>query len=96
MSLSKVVAFIGLVSCSHPPRVLYGSERHAPEVMASPKRNLRPIVEAGESREKCFFKDDNNSWCFNGISPVLRTGWDVDQEPDESYWLYQFKPYLET
>ena len=98
MSLSKVVALVGLVSCTNPhqaPRVLYGSEKHAPVVMSSSKRTLHPRVKA-ESTNKCFFKDDNNSWCFQGISPILRSGWDIDQDTGTDYWTVAFKPYIQT
>ena len=61
MSLSKLVSIVGVVACAEEgpnpfqaPRVLYGPEKHALEVMQAPVRRERPIVK-GQSTEKCFF-----------------------------------------
>ena len=55
-----------------------------------------PTVEGSECSETCLFEDDNNEWCLQGTSNMIKAGWDVYQLVDTTYWLFEFQPYLET
>jgi hypothetical protein len=79
---------------------LYGEQfsdvEEQPVIKKTHEKKVRsPTVESsGESM--CLFKDDNNSWCFSGTTPMLTSGWQVTQTAEHGAWGIQFQPYLDT
>ena len=100
MTLSKLVSLLGVVaSIEDPnpfqtPRVLFAPEHKVPKVEHAAKKR-HPLVQ-GQSTEKCFFQDDSTFWCFSGVSPILKSGWDFSQDTGGDYWTIQLKPYVKT
>jgi hypothetical protein len=45
-------------------------------------RTLEQAPRVEECEEKCFFKNDNNSWCLSVATPVLQIGWTYEQNFD--------------
>ena len=37
----------------------------------------------------------NNYWCLETVSPVLKAGWEWEQDAGSDFWNIQFKPYIE-
>lgn len=47
------------------------------ELTKTGRKALREEKVGYEAGELCLFKNDNNSWCFFGQSPMMRVGWDI-------------------
>lgn len=56
-----------------------------------------PIVEAptGASYE-CIFQDDQNEWCFDTTTPILKAGWAWAATTPTDGYLLEFQPYFTT
>ena len=39
----------------------------------------KPTVRGEECEQKCFFKNDLNSWCIETESPIVEIGWTYSQ-----------------
>lgn len=56
-----------------------------------------------ECKDHCFFKNDDNQWCWIGDPPVLRLGWEFGQtfgNPSSAnsvkYWQLEFLPFYDA
>ena len=45
-----------------------------------------PIVDSSQCSSTCLFQDDNNEWCLEGTSNMIKAGWDIYQFADTNYW----------
>jgi hypothetical protein len=94
------LALLGIVACNNNPhmeiRPLRAPKVEAPKVMQSEQRPKEPLVTSGTSPQRCLFKDDNNYWCYTGISPMLTTGWKWNQQTSSTDWEIQLYPFIQT
>ena len=54
----------------------------------------------------CIFENDHDSWCFQTTPPMLKIGWEWEQEyketesndpiPDMDYYRWQLLPYADA
>ena len=74
------------------PMAPYKKNLEDPEFQAPKRTHVRkmrsPIVEAAATNceKECIFKDINNYWCMETVSPMLVGGWTWSQASDTTYW----------
>ena len=56
------------------------------ELEVERKANHPTVKSGGSCQEECLFKDLNNYWCLETVSPVLSAGWEWEQSAASTYW----------
>ena len=107
MAISKfvatlsVLAVIGSAEAKKRPTVLYGDQyqnwdEEEPVVKKVHQKKVRSPTVESSGEALCLFKDQNNEWCFSGTTPMLESGWSVEQTAEDGAWTIKFKPYIDT
>ena len=47
-------------------------------------KKIRTTPKVGECDELCIFQNDHDKWCFQTTPPMLKIGWEWDQEFEET------------
>ena len=74
------------------PMAPYKKNLDDPEFTVTKRTHTRkmrvPVVEAAAStcEKECLFRDINNYWCLETVSPMLVGGWTWSQSSDTTYW----------
>ena len=70
------------------------------------KLRVPPHVEASACDDACVFKNSHDSWCFRTTPPMIKIGWEWEQEyeetsstdpiPNMDYYWWTLQPYADV
>ena len=94
---SKVFAVIALLGTSLCDGKVAITEKGRKALQEAPKTGYK-------ARDLCVFENDDNHWCFKGLSPVMRVGWDFEQvfgtdtytDTEIDYYRLEYVPYIDV